>query len=77
MTVYSTCVGHFKEASESKKALKKLNELGLKGFLFSMNDFYTLKTYTGPNENIANNLMKTLKIKGFDTFVVSQNSITK
>lgn len=67
--IYSTCVGHFKEPSESTKVLRKLNSTGYKGFLFSMGDYYTLKVMTTPDPSKAANLQMLLTEKGFDSFV--------
>lgn len=67
--IYNTCVGHFKEPSESTKVLRKLNELGYKGFLFSMNDFYTLKVIMTPDPSKAAMVQMQLSSLGFDAFV--------
>lgn len=69
MRIYSTCVGHFGETSESTKVLKKLNAAGYKGFLFSMDGFYTLKVYTTPDPMRAADVQMKLQQQGFDAFV--------
>lgn len=70
MTIYSACIGKCKEVSEANKLLKKLNEKGYKGYLYSLNDFYTLKVVMTPDMNKANIAAENLKRMGFDAFVI-------
>ena len=66
---FSVYVGHFETPSASKDCLKKLNNLGLKGFLFSRGTHYALKVYSSPNFENANILKHNLEKKGFDASV--------
>lgn len=69
--MYSLYVGQFKSPSASKDCLKKLNNLGYKGFLFSRGTHYALKVYSSPNlENVAS-VRYRLESKGFQTEVDS------
>ena len=69
MTIYSVCVGKFKETSEANKELKKINAAGYKGFLFSMGDFYTLKVVMTPFLEKAEEANRVLLKKGFASYI--------
>lgn len=68
MNFISVYVGKYESPAISKKDVKKLNELGLKGYVFSLGDFYSLKVASYPNLDSALKLEEQLKIRGFDAF---------
>ena len=51
--IYSVFVGKYSSSSESKNDLKKLNAIGMKGYLFIKGDFYSLKVYSTLNSDEA------------------------
>lgn len=67
--IYNIYIGKFENTSESKKTLKLLNSFGIKGYLFNLGDYYSLKVYTCYNENSANYALDVYKSKGLDAFI--------
>lgn len=63
--IYSVFVGKYSSSSESKNDLKKLNAIGMKGYLFIKGDFYSLKVYSTLNADEAKSVEDALSKKGF------------
>lgn len=70
MNFYSVYVGKYDSPNVSKKDVKKLNELGMRGYLFSMGDHFSIKVATYPNQMVAENLVGILKQKGFEAYII-------
>lgn len=75
--IYSVFVGKYSTPSVSKSDLRKLNELGLKGYLFVKNDFYTLKVHSTVNQSQAEFLRNKLTQQGFTSFIEEEKLKTK
>ena len=69
LKMYSVYVGQYEKSSDSKNDLKKLNSLGYKGYLFSMNKFYTLKVFTSPRKEMADAILGIMVKNGFSAFL--------
>lgn len=69
MNFISVYVGKYENTSISKKDLKKLNELGLKGYLYSLGDYYSIKVASFPDNERALKLKEVLEKKGFISFI--------
>jgi len=67
--IYSVYVGQYEKSSDSKDDLKKLNNLGYKGYLFSMNNFYTLKVFSSVRKEMAAAIYKLMIKNGFSSFI--------
>lgn len=67
--IYSIFVGHYDSPKVSKTDLKKLNSLGLVGYLFSKGDFFSLKIASTLNKEQALTLRKNLELKGFESYI--------
>lgn len=64
----SVYVGKYASPAISKKDIKKLNELGLRGYIFGMGDYYSIKVASYPNLDAALKLEEQLKLRGFEAF---------
>lgn len=67
--MFSVYVGKYPSPKISKKDLKKLNELGLVGYLFAMEDCYSLKVKSFPREINAQQLKNALTQREFNAFI--------
>ncbi len=67
--IYSVFVGKYSSPKISKNDLKKLNDLGLVGYLFQKDGFYSLKIYSTLNVVQANNVKSNLEKRGFFAFI--------
>lgn len=68
MNFISVYVGKFDTPSASRKDVKKLNDLGLRGYIFSLGDYYSVKVASYPNLDQALKLEEQLKLRGFQAF---------
>lgn len=66
---YNVYVGKYNSVSISKKDIKKLNDLGLRGYLFSMGEYYSIKVSGFIHQIQAENLRKILEQKGFEAYI--------
>lgn len=66
---YSIYVGIYDTPKIPKEDVKKLNNLGLKAYIFSTSKGYSLKVYTSPDLNMANMMIANLKNYGFDAWM--------
>lgn len=69
ITIYSVYTGRYLETKDTKKDIKKLLSLGIKGYLIVKDDYYSIKVYSSANEDLARTACHTLRMKGFDAFV--------
>lgn len=67
--MFSVYVGKYDSPKVQKSDLKKLNELGLVGYMFSLGEYYSLKVGTFPHEMNALQLLKALRERGFEAFI--------
>lgn len=67
IVIYSVYVGNYDKPSATKNDVKKLNSLGLQGFVFSRNSHYTLKAFASPNKEKALYVKQMLEKHGFET----------
>lgn len=65
--IYSVYVGHYDNANVSKSDLKKLNDLGLKGYIFSRGDHYALKVFSSLDRQKAIEFQKLMIMHKFIT----------
>ena len=65
--MYSIYVGNYESPSKAKNDIAKLNNLGLKAFVFSRKDHYALKVYASTNQEKVLMTQKALENKGFVT----------
>lgn len=65
--IYSVYIGYYANANVGKSDLKKLNELGLKGYMFSRGDHYALKVYSSLDKQKAIEFQKLMIMKNFVT----------
>lgn len=70
--LYSLYVGHYSSSKIPKEVVKKLNDLGLVGYIFSRGDYYALKVYATANEKQAYYMKAFLESKGLVTEVEIQ-----
>ena len=68
-TMYSLYVGHYSSPSVSKSDVARLNQLGMRGFLFSRGDYYALKVYSSPNPDNIQTVKNRLRDNGFEVEV--------
>lgn len=66
---YSIYVGRCENQKDLKPIQKKLNTLGLRGYVFSLGDCYSLKVAGYPDKVKAESFCVLLKSKGFDAFI--------
>lgn len=67
--LYSVFVGEYKSVPDSKADQKKLNDLGLRGYVFFRGEFYSLKIATYPSFEKAEYLRLQLTKYGFKAYV--------
>jgi len=65
--MYCVYVGHYSSPAISKDDVVKLNRFGLKGYVFSRGDYYSLKVYSSPSLDKATEVRKLLIQQGFVT----------
>ena len=65
--MYCIYVGHYSSPAISKDDVVKLNRFGLKGYVFSRGDYYSLKVFSSPSLDKATEVRKLLDQKGFVT----------
>jgi len=65
--MYCVYVGHYSSPAISKDDVVKLNRFGLKGYVFSRGDYYSLKVYSSPSLEKVTEVRKLLDQQGFVT----------
>lgn len=65
--MYSIYVGNYLSPSKAKNDIAKLNDLGLKAFVFSRGDHYALKVFASTNKEKVLLTQRALENKGFTT----------
>ena len=63
--MYSVYVGNYENPSKAKGDVSKLNELGLKAYVFSRGDHFALKVFASTNMEKALMIKAALERKGF------------
>ena len=74
--MYSLFVGNYKSPSITKGDVSKLNNLGLRGFVFSRGDHYSLKVYSSPSYENIKTVKEKLEQNGFQV-EVDEINLTK
>lgn len=67
--MYSIYVGHYDSPAVSKSDVAKLNRMGLTGFIFSRGDYYAIKVFSSPNQQLITEWKKNLEKIGFSVEV--------
>jgi hypothetical protein len=63
--IYSVFIGKYKIPKIPKSDLKKLNSLGYSGYLFSRNDYYSVKVTSTPKKELADAVAVKFRKLGF------------
>ena len=71
--MHSLYVGHYSSPAISKNDVTKLNKMGLRGFVFSRGDYYSLKVFSSPVPELVYQLKNKLESVGFITEVEQIN----
>ena len=67
MVIHNLYIGRYSSPNISKKDLKKLNDLGIRGYLFARKDCYSLKIFSSIDKDKTDMLAHNLRAKGFET----------